>query len=70
VNMAQQEFVIGCLGVGLAERSISVVIPPGVLLVRRDKISKFILWTLAPKVDMLLEMMWVAKLRAICKPSC
>jgi hypothetical protein len=30
---------------------------PVVLLVRRHIISKFDLWTLAPKVDMLLEMM-------------
>jgi len=37
VDMAQQEFSIGCLSVGIAERSIYVVIPPGVLLVRRDK---------------------------------
>jgi hypothetical protein len=33
------------------------VIPPGVLLVRRDIISKFVLWRLALKTDMLLEMM-------------
>jgi hypothetical protein len=33
------------------------VIPPGVLLVRRDIISKFVLWTLTTKTDMLLEMM-------------
>jgi hypothetical protein len=57
VNMMRREFGIGCLGVGMAERSIYVVIPPGVLLVRRHIISKFVLWTLAPKTDMLLEMM-------------
>jgi len=57
VNMARREFGIGCLGVGIAERSIEVVIQPGVLLVRRDIISKFVLWTLAPKTDMPLEMM-------------
>jgi hypothetical protein len=70
VNMARQEFGIGCLGVGIAEHSIEVVIPPRVLLVRRDIISKFVLWTLTPKTDMPLEMMWVAILRAICKPCC
>jgi len=57
VNMARQEFGIGSLGVGIAERSILVVISPGVLLVRRDIISKFVLWTLAPGTDMSLEMM-------------
>jgi hypothetical protein len=54
--MVQPEFGIGWLGVGIAERSILVVIPPGVLLVTRDLISKFLLWTLAPKSDMLLKM--------------
>ena len=49
VNMEQREFGIRCLGVGIAKRSILVVIPPGVLLVRRDIISKFILWTLPPE---------------------
>jgi hypothetical protein len=57
VNMARREFLIGCLGVGIAERSIKVVIPPGVLLVRMHIISKFFLWTLVPKTDMSLEMM-------------
>ena len=57
VNMARRQFGIGCLGVGIAERSIKVMIPPGVLLVRRDIISKFVLWTLAPETDMPLEMM-------------
>jgi len=56
-NMARREFGIGCLGVGIAERSIYVVIPPWVLLVRRDIISKFVVWTLAPKTDMPLKMM-------------
>jgi len=36
---------------------IYVVIPPEVLLVRRDIIYELVLWTLAPKTDMLLEMM-------------
>jgi hypothetical protein len=57
VDMARREFGIGCLRVGIAERSISVVIPPGVLLVRRNIISKFFLWLLPPKTDMPLEMM-------------
>ena len=57
VNMARREFGIGCLGVGIAERSIQVVIPPGVLLVRMHIISKFVVWTLAPITDMPLEMM-------------
>jgi hypothetical protein len=46
------------------------MIPPGVLLVRGDIILKFVLWTFAADTDMLLEMMYVAILRAICKPSC
>ena len=57
VNIARREFCISCLGVGLAERSTLVVIPPGVWLVRRDIISKFIIWTLAPRRDMPHEMM-------------
>jgi hypothetical protein len=39
VNMARRQFGIGCLGVGIVERSILVVILPGVLLVNRDIIS-------------------------------
>ena len=57
VDMARREFGIGCLGVDIAQRSIQVVIPPGVLLVRRDIISNFVVWTLAPKTDMPFEMM-------------
>jgi len=57
VNLVLQKFGIGCLGVGIAEHSILVVIPLGVLLVRRHIISKFVLWTLAPKTDMPLKMM-------------
>jgi hypothetical protein len=34
VSMARREFGIGCLGIGIAEHSVQVVIPPGVLLVR------------------------------------
>jgi hypothetical protein len=68
VNMGRREFGIGCLGVGIVERSIYVVIPPGVLIVRRAIISKFVLWTLTLKTDIPLEMMLVAILRAICKP--
>jgi len=40
------------------------------MLVWRDKISQFVLWTLAPVADIPLEMMWVAILRALCKPCC
>jgi len=57
VNMARRRSAIGFLGVGIAEHSIYVVITPGVLLVRRDIISRFVLWTLATKTDMPLEMM-------------
>jgi hypothetical protein len=57
VNMARREFGIGCLGVGIAQHSIKVVIPPGVLLVRIHVISKFFLLTLGAKTDMSLEMM-------------
>ena len=57
VNMVRQEFGIGCRGVGITEHSIYIVIPLGVLLVRRNIICKFVLWTLAPKTDMPLEMM-------------
>jgi hypothetical protein len=60
VNMARREFGLGCLGAGIAEHSIYVVIPPGVFLVRMHIITKFVLWTLAPKTDMPLEMMLVA----------
>jgi hypothetical protein len=70
VNLARREFYIGFLGVGIAEHSIQVVIPPGVLLVRRNIISQFVLWTIAPKTDMPLEMMYVTILTAICKPCC
>jgi hypothetical protein len=69
-NMVRPEFSIGCLGVGIAERSIKVVIPPGVLLVRRHVISKIVLWTLSQKADMPLEIMYVAKLWEIWKPCC
>jgi hypothetical protein len=34
-----------------------VVIPLGVMLVRWDIISKFVLWTLSPETDIPLEMM-------------
>jgi len=43
VDTARREFGIGCLGVAIAERSKYVVIQPGVLLVRRHTISKFVL---------------------------
>jgi hypothetical protein len=55
--MALRGFNIGFLGVGIADCSIKVVISPGVLLVSRDIISKFVLWTLASKTDMPLKIM-------------
>src|SRR5258705_10884376 len=57
VNKWRREFSICCLGFGIAECSILAVIPPGVLLVRRNIISKFVLRTRASKTDMPLEMM-------------
>ena len=56
VTMMQQVFGIGCLGVGIAEHLILVVIPLGVSLVMRNIISKFVIRTLAPKTDTPLEM--------------
>jgi hypothetical protein len=55
--MASQQFVISCLGVGITERSIQVVVPPGMSLVSMHIFSKFLLWTLTPEKIMLLEMM-------------
>jgi hypothetical protein len=49
VNMVGREFGSGCFRVGVATRSILVAIPLPVVLFGRDIISKFILWTLAPK---------------------
>jgi len=66
--MALREFGISCWCVDIAEHSIWVVIPPGVLLVRRDIILKFVLWTLAPRINMPLEMMKIAILLVIWKP--
>jgi hypothetical protein len=43
VTTARGELANRCLGVRVAEPSISVVIPPGVFLVRTLRISKFIL---------------------------
>jgi len=57
VNMAQQDFGIRCLGVGIAEPSIKVVIPPGVFLVRVHIICKFVLGTFTSKTDMPHDMM-------------
>jgi hypothetical protein len=68
VNIARREFSIIFIGFGITERSMQVVIPPVVLLVRMQIISQFILWTLTPQTNMSLEMMLVALLRAICKP--
>jgi hypothetical protein len=70
LNMARREFDVGCLGVGIAERSMSVVIPPGVLVVRSNMISECILSAFAPKINMPLEMTWVAILWTIFKPCC
>jgi len=70
VDMARPEFHIGCLGIGITACSIYIVIPLGVLLARSYMISEFDLWTLAPKTEMPLEMMWVTILQAICKPCC
>jgi len=57
VDMARGEFSISCLGVAIAKGSVYLVIHPGVLLVSRDIISLFVLWTLAPKTEMPLMMM-------------
>jgi hypothetical protein len=43
VIMAQPEFAIGFVGVGITEHLKLVVIPPEVLLVRREIISMFVL---------------------------
>jgi len=56
VNIVRREFDIGCIGVGIAERSIYVVNPPGVSLARRDIISQLVLWTFTLKADMPLKM--------------
>jgi len=50
-------FGFGCVRVGIAERSINVVILLGLLLVRRYINSKFILWPVALTTDMPLEIM-------------
>jgi hypothetical protein len=55
VNMARWQFGGGCLGVIIAQRLIQVMIPPQVFLVKRDIIFKFVLLTLAPKIDMPLR---------------
>jgi len=57
VNVARRELGIRCLGVGIAERAIQLVVPPGGLLLSMHIIAKFVLWTLAPTTDMPLEMM-------------
>jgi len=56
-NIARRVFGNGCTGVVINEHSILVVIPLRVLLVRRVVITKFVLWTVAPKTDMPLETM-------------
>ena len=57
VNVVRRDLGIGCLSVGFAERSITLVIPLGVLPVSREMISRFVLWTLAPNTKMPLEML-------------
>jgi hypothetical protein len=57
MHLAQREFCIGCLGVGITDCSKQLVILPGVLLLMRDIISKLVLSTLGPKTDMSIEMM-------------
>jgi hypothetical protein len=70
VNIAHRAHGIIRLGVGTAGCLVQVTILPGVLLGRRDIISKFVLWTLAPNPDLLFKMMYVAILGAISKPCC
>ena len=65
VNMARQEFVTSCIVICIVEHSIQVVIPPGVLLVTSDIISKFVRWTFAPYTGMPLEMVYVTILWAL-----
>ena len=67
VNMVQSEFGIGCLSAGIAAHMKLVLIPRGILHVRRDIISKFVLRTLATKTNMPLEMIFVMIRRAMCK---
>jgi hypothetical protein len=69
-NMIRREYRIGCLGVGITERSIQVVLPLGVLLCRRVIFSKFVLCTLSPSSDMPLNIMLVAIIWPICKQCC
>jgi hypothetical protein len=52
----------------IAEHLVHTVILLGVMTVRWDIFTKFVHWTLAPKTDMLLEMVYVAILRVICNP--
>jgi hypothetical protein len=70
VGMVRCKFGIGYHSVGIAERSISVVILTGVLLVRRHIITEFDFWSLALNTDMPLVIMQVTILGAICTPYC
>jgi hypothetical protein len=56
VHKAGRQFGLRCLAVGIAEHSISVMSPPGVLVFKKHILLKFVLWTLGLKTDMLLEM--------------
>jgi hypothetical protein len=68
VHMVSKEFSIPCLGVGIAERSVYVVIPPGVLLVSRHITSQFVLRTLALKTALSIKIMQVTILLEISIP--
>jgi hypothetical protein len=69
-SMLRRQFGIVCIDVCIAERSTYVVILLGVLVVTIHIIFEFVLWTLRPRKDMLLEMTYVAILWAIRKPCC
>jgi hypothetical protein len=57
VQLGQYVFSIDCVCVGVCERSLYIVIAPGVLVVWRDVISTCVYWTLPRKIEMWLEMM-------------
>jgi hypothetical protein len=57
VSIVPRVFGISCLHVGIAEGSIQVLIPLGVLLVRGNIISQFVLLTVEPITHWPLEMM-------------
>jgi hypothetical protein len=57
VKIVPQSFGISWVGLGITDHVIQVIALPGMLVVRRDIISEFVRWTLAPKSDVALEMM-------------